>query len=159
MMRYHLNIDRLGLKKNKNLIKTQNSNNYSPLFIITVSLPPPNVSLNFKRASTVFLMSLCSLLPKSLNIVDPPLNTQKHKNIFTKINRLTPTWQYYVVIQRPTNVDRTILDDVVYDLRQGHVEIGIWKFGVEEYFGPQKPTKIWLIKFNNNHFRAISYFS
>lgn len=42
---------------------------------LTFNLPPLSSSLIFSRASTVLFRSLCSRLPKSLNMVEPPEST------------------------------------------------------------------------------------
>lgn len=76
MMRNDLNVDWLWLKmmiffKVKSVFNNQ-CISYDRLTFIR---PPLSCSLILRRASTARLISRCKRFPKSLNIVEPPLNT------------------------------------------------------------------------------------
>lgn len=77
----HLHVNGFGLKHYNKKLKYY----YLPLTFI---LPQLKLSLSFNRASTVFFISRCSLLPKSLNIVEPPESTIfLYKGLLTSIGQ------------------------------------------------------------------------
>lgn len=95
---------------------------------LTIIRPQLRFSLIFSRASTARLMSRCNRLPKSLNIVDPPLNT-----ILLYNGRRTSIGQFWMTLSTTSLIDA--------------VKSGLENSGWKNISGPASET-IWVFKKN-----------
>ena len=129
----NLNIDWFWLqKKQKKNMSIQHFNKVAVCFkryfsqlhgnftiFLTLILPSLKFSLIFSRASTERLMSRCRRRPKSLNIVDPPLNT-----MLLYSGRRTSIGQFWITLSTISEI--------------GVVKSGLENSGWKKISGPRK---------------------
>ena len=106
---------------------------------------PLAVSLLAILPSTICFTSRCNLLPKSLNMVEPPESTMfyqtgKIKSMFALVRQ---RFQQSVIhtthlVKPSSNIDRTGLNDGIDDLGQGSQEVRRVDLRVEEDLGGQE---------------------
>jgi hypothetical protein len=82
-------------------------------------------------------MSLCNLLPKSLNMVDPPDNTIFYNPSDPTLNT-TPHIEEGYLIEPPPNINRRSLNNIIHNLRQRRQKITRRYLRIEENLGRQK---------------------
>lgn len=101
---------------------------------LTFNFPPLSSSLIFSRASTVLFRSLCSRLPKSLNMVEPPESTtfcdttQNNYCYVLRVHVSNRSRQVRVyLVERTPDVDGTVLDDFIHHFWDGLGEVWVGK--------------------------------
>lgn len=123
------------------------------LLPLTFNFPPLSSSLIFSRASTVLFRSLCSRLPKSLNMVEPPesttfcVTTQNNYCYVLRVHVSNRSRQVCVyLVERTPDVDGTVLDDFIHHFWDGLGEVWVGKLDENKKVKLKKIIYIYIYK-------------